>query len=661
MDAIKKRQINIDVVICVIFALVILFEIFAYIFLNFFPRNSFIDEDFAKLARHTIEMGKQHTLFLQCWDYITTGELDCASILAIPFFMITKNIFVSFAIANIINILVWGYLIWKLMKCAHVPVSYRLIAISMVLALYDLGMLAYCNMMFFCGGQYVYKTMIPILLIYLLVISREKRWKTEMIVFWIFLLFLSFLTGISSGLYVLACGIIPITITTLIYSMNSRDRHDIIYRVIVLGTTIIAVILGLGLCGKLQVNPNTEKMMIASTTDYFDLLMNNFNNLIGVFNPFIKNDIKAISIDGIIVCIRWGIVGLIMAGWMLIPKAFSVSIHKKDKHISNENRLFLESMLISVVIWNFIVLFLTKSSPRYHLIGVIPLILSSVLVIEKTFSMMSKWIEISICIILALALQLLNMHTTFSLSKDYYNRLDYYWFDYNECDSLFDLFDDMRVETVIFIDSTKEPELLRALDTDRVYMTYFTAYSAISCFDYYTSARDRSTFSEKNALMVLAESYDLLPEYVKESYSKVSEFGSYMILYSESNPFDGICLVEKGLRTVDLPTTPGYSYDGLIDSKGYLHTTSVGTVMKSCNICSNNSFEFVINYDITEENSVSLIVYEKAAEDGVYDVMNLDPNEHKLSVNCIPGEYQFEIQNSNGENTVIREMEFICN
>ncbi len=653
-----------EVILCVILGLVILFEFVSYLYLNFFPQTVFVDEDFAKLARHTMEMGKNRTIFLQHWDYLTTGEFDCAAILALPFYMLTGNIYLAFAIANTINIVLWGLLIWNLLKTIRVRTLFRLLAIALILTLFDLGMLSYTNLMFFFGGQYVYKTMIPILFAFLLLIPKEKRWKIGMILFYALLLVLSLLTGMSSGLYVFACGVAPVILCAIVYSFYDKDKKETLYRALISATVCIAGLLGIVICRMNHVNPNTENMFIRFTYNYIDSLRVVFNQQIEIYDPFFMPDIPATSFKGIVACARWAMVGLIFSGWLFAPKFLALQAHRKDLKEQPDNRFFAEAMLISIMIWNFLVLFVTTSSPRYHLIGCIPLMLCAILLLERVLGRMKPFVTVIAIVFIALAIQGINTQTVLQESKAFFNHNDYYLLDLRECDSLIHFFDEREIDTVFFFDASemtrsKETEALRFLDEDRVYETLYPDGTVIN-FDYYYTERDCTAFTSKNAILVIPEEYDRLPDFVKANYSEAAAFGSYMILCSDENPIDGISLVEKGLHTIDLPTTPGYVWDGVIDRKGFLHANVVGSALKSSEIAADTSFEYVLHYEFEGDGQAMLYIYEKNAEDGVYNVIPLDSSETQVSVSCEPGTYTFEIVKSDENMMVIGQMEFNC-
>lgn len=111
------------------------------------------DSDFADLAIHMREMVNNRSVFIDHWSSaVTTLELDCSTLFAIPIYYVTRNVFLSFAFSNIINIFIWGCVVYALVKRCGVSFSYRLLAVSLILTQWGYGMLDYTNMMFFMGG-----------------------------------------------------------------------------------------------------------------------------------------------------------------------------------------------------------------------------------------------------------------------------------------------------------------------------------------------------------------------------------------------------------------------------------------------------------------------------------------------------------------------------
>lgn len=48
-----------------------------------------------------METAKHKILFLPNWQYLTTGEMDAASLPALLFYFVTKNIYLSYGLAGV--------------------------------------------------------------------------------------------------------------------------------------------------------------------------------------------------------------------------------------------------------------------------------------------------------------------------------------------------------------------------------------------------------------------------------------------------------------------------------------------------------------------------------------------------------------------------------
>lgn len=146
--------------------------------MNLFESPIMIDYDGAKLYKHAIEMWNHKTLFIPDWKYITTMELDCSLLLALPFYALCRNIFLSFGIANILLIFTYVAVVYAIFQRTPYQ-KYAFLAVNLILIPYSSGMLEYFNMMFFNGAQYVLKVLIPLLFILLLTTEREKERESQ--------------------------------------------------------------------------------------------------------------------------------------------------------------------------------------------------------------------------------------------------------------------------------------------------------------------------------------------------------------------------------------------------------------------------------------------------------------------------------------------------
>ena len=89
--------------------IIIILEILFIIYMNTLKCAAYPELDMAKLYRHAIEMVRNGSIVIDGWNYITTMELDCSLLLALPFYAVTNNIYISFGLANIIFMLIYVY------------------------------------------------------------------------------------------------------------------------------------------------------------------------------------------------------------------------------------------------------------------------------------------------------------------------------------------------------------------------------------------------------------------------------------------------------------------------------------------------------------------------------------------------------------------------
>ena len=75
-----------------------------------------IDGDTGRLYQHMSAIWEAGTLFVPGWIYPTTIELDCALILALPFYGLTKDAVVAFGCASIVMLALWSFLLCAVAK-----------------------------------------------------------------------------------------------------------------------------------------------------------------------------------------------------------------------------------------------------------------------------------------------------------------------------------------------------------------------------------------------------------------------------------------------------------------------------------------------------------------------------------------------------------------
>ncbi|SDH59374.1 hypothetical protein SAMN05421493_10270 [Pseudobutyrivibrio sp. 49] len=640
--------------------MVVAFEVLAIILINFStPSDLLIDKDYAKLAKHVVEMGDNHRIFLKNWDYITTGEFDCAALIALPLYMLTGNVLKSFAVANVINTIFLIVLVWHILSKVNVRYSFRLLAIAAVLCIYDYGMLVHSNMMFFCGGQYIYKVAIPVLLVSALTTSEEDRKCKINIAEIVLFAVLYFISCISSGPYLFICGIVPVFVCQVVQFIKEK-RIDL-YRIWILVGTFGITIIGNVLCKVFEIDPDSSSMVIRSTEAPLEEFRLVCQDILFLINPFFASDLKAVSLGGIVACMKWIVVILLVMGLLYANRIFAVPQLRADEDVFDTKKM-LESMLISLFIWNFFILFMTSSSPRYHLIGMMALFLLSVIKLEKYLEQYYAVFQNVIVVGLGLCFACISFYNITDGRDAYYeNFAEYYMIDVEHCGELINYLDEYDAHNMYMVDYSELPELMRLIDKNHSYELYITAVNGVENYDYYYTDKDKSTFSDRNMILCRNSDLDRLPEYILDSYQQVGQIQDCVLLFAEHNPNDGISGALDGVRTVDLPTTPEYYYVGGIDENGYLYTSPEDIQGEERIILSSAYFELeegkcvTFNYSCDKDGAY-LNVYKDGALDKNYP-LSPTGNEVVISIDST-AVYRLEVVNNGLANSNIREIVF---
>lgn len=517
----KKLKKKKDDAVLILLVLTVSLEILFLVYMNFFHIQDGVDQDFAKLIRHVVEMGRNRTLFLDNWSYLTTGEQDCAAILAVFFYLITGKVYFSYALANVCDIFIWLGITGCLLRTIGLSAKMRFMLYGLLFTAYDFGMLQYTNMLFYGGGQYTYKAMVPILLITILICRQECKSVTRFLVIVYF--FLLFLCSISSGVYVFICGVVPVLIlfwVLLVGRDDGKEQHR--HWSLMAAGSIIAVLLGLGICKFYSIQPNSASMSLSAFDhNMTDRFMECLNSLVALFHPRYEST-PAVSIKGVVECVGWCLVLVVLCGVLAIRKLIDLyallQCRTEGKNEKTDIKAEAEVLLIGVFVWNFAVILLTADAGRYHLIGAIPLMMCAVLEMEDYLSRYREQIAEGIRLVVCGLLLLMCIYNIRYGAADYFSGRDYVvgglrW-QYEDLDHIQKVMDEEKVQICVFLDYNEIAERMRAEDYVRQYYSYSTIENRITIADYY-KVDDVQIMAGDYLIAATEESFHHLPESVR--------------------------------------------------------------------------------------------------------------------------------------------------
>ena len=369
MKAIHIQRLKEISVIQAVLLLWLLMQVGLIAYYNFALAKWNIDYDSAKLFVHALEICKHHNFVIDGWKYITTAEFDCSLLFAVPFYYLTGDIYVSFALSNMVFLALWIWTVFRLFAGRTYGKECALLALDLILIPYGLGLLEYFNMLFFNGGQYVVKALCPLMLITLLVGERgAKKWVSGVYAAICALLLL--ITTISSGIYVFVSALIPI-LGWMLYE-ELRDKAHVSKRVLFMSMAVAGiVILGYGINRYLKIDAQGSEMLLNAGSDgVFQNVTGCFLGIFGLFGAIADSPVRVLSYEGISVVMR-NIFVLTLIG----------SAFRGVRRMLLNKAALIEKLLLVCFGWNTFILCIchTVNSRgechyRYHLIGVLPLL-----------------------------------------------------------------------------------------------------------------------------------------------------------------------------------------------------------------------------------------------------------------------------------------------
>ena len=529
----SKAAWNLKNIITYAFLGLVVIEICCLIYYNF-ATNYAVDQDSAKLMYHTIKMWENKSLIIPDWTYMTTGEWDCSSMLAMPIYGITGNIILSFAIANTLNIFIFSVIVWVLMKSVNISNRYIFLALAIILMPYSWGMLNYANMLFYSGAQYIYKVLLPIALLALFHYTPKKQNIFLYMMLYVFTEILVFMTISSSSIFVIACGIIPIFACRILYMFVKKELPSKKEAALLISTTIVMI--GAYLMHiAYGVASNADGMSLRTLEGLSGAFTENNLNLLSIMQVLPSTGVKVLSGTGAVSLLKCIIFSFIIIFAVPIMNKFlclnQLIRSKTAKVESISDTTLLQSELISIFICNYLVTLLTSSTPRYLLVGFISMILAAV--IQYSFYDAAEIVNILLIgalLVLNLFIQREGCIAVRTIFTENYKK--------EICEKILDAAKEQEAELIVIYDSSEWAEVIRAYDSDYPTVTYYSINDNIWDFDCINKT-EASDLHDLNSILVVLEGRE------NELLDQVSD--KYQYVYWED--IDGASIYKKSFKT----------------------------------------------------------------------------------------------------------------
>ncbi len=574
----KKKLFSVENIKYVVLAILGIQLVFI-IYVNLFKCDDFIEHDASMLYSHTMHMWDQKKLVIPNYQEETFFHLDTSCILALPLYGLTGNIFLSYAISNIIFLLLTLLIINDLLKKLNVRDVYRYTGMLLYIIPYRLGLTQYFNMLFFECSFYNVCIIVTLLSINLFLYQKpEAPDKKERIRYYAMLVLyaaLTVLTAFSRGSYTLLVALMPVMFCYVLDVILSPEglRHIERSKVVVILVTFVSYAFGMGYAILHGFVPNKTGYKFIYMRD----LAENFIGLIwGHFSIFIGlTDPDVLTVEGI-----FQLILIAYAVLIIIVMIFNLKHAFKNEKYSNALRY-----MTIIYLWNCAILGMTDSHnstwgfpERYLLPGFVPLLISIPVMltymekIKRDLLRQCSFLVVSVLTFLTIIVCNLNAMEVIKQTS----------MDLQGIREVISYARSNGIDTVFFVNDFNAALISRSLDPD-LHVAPVDKLDdgriVINTREDYASAHDRGAYSDENILAMTwnEQPEDVFSDYQLSSYQYVGDVKDYHLYRAGSNKFDdmsGFPIDDHHLyKTTDFCYSPGYTVIGDIDLYGYLETT----------------------------------------------------------------------------------------
>lgn len=549
--------------------------------LTFTRHVQMIDCDAAKLYSHAAAIWDAKTLLVPDWRYITTMELDCALLFALPFYGVTKDLLVSFACADGILYLLWTALCFALAaRLLPKEKAFKggVLGSLLLLTPYSIGVLQYANMMYLSGAQYSIKVMLPLLLIWLLLEQNPSSppWYS-----WgLLVVYLAgcVLTAMSSGIYVAAMGLAPVLMVFAWGWLWERFRLTL-YTLLISFGSVVATLMGLVTARIEGISIKGGKMLLASDGNLAD---NVKNCVVGIFRLMgaVAGEVSVTRLSGMAQLVCYGIcVGLIV-----------VLLHSIVEAVNKpQNEQTMQTWYFTMpAVWNLSLLCIMDTrygdahfEIRYHLIWVVPLLIllavKAVCRVSIETGRVKHFLQAAGVVLTCFLILLCDRRAMVACNPASYEGENARVLEL--CEYIAQL-DTQNTQEVYVALASHAAEMGAVLDPSHTYKTIGFSEGAwqLTTYDGALSSLDVEP-SHRPALLVLREdtALDDLPAYLQRA-EYVAQVNLYSIYYLEDGSLlDGVVgLPYHGGTGTDYPDSVGYNYAGTVGTDRSLTTDPQG-------------------------------------------------------------------------------------
>lgn len=616
----KTKWINLSLFVIIFIQLIFM------IYTNFFCVKITLDNDAAKSMVHAIEIWNYKTVFLKGWSMMTTLETGTPTFIAVIVYGLTHNIFVSYAVANMIILAIYIMLFVGISNRLMMSDTGMLIGIVLLVTPFSFGQLLYYNMMFYAAGAYSIRLIIPLLMVYLLTDDGKNfgKWLATLI----FTCLLCFLCGISTGIYVVITTLLPVIFAyfwMIILRKENIFSDFFCKKNISCIATCATTLVGLFVYKIKHINANGFDIDYITWDKVGASFLGMIEGWFEGFGAFPHNEVTIASLSGMIHAIKLMIAGICFAAIIYCIRYAVRGMFPSKSDVRNvseveKTRDLAVAMFMLIILINLFMCITTATGnqSRYMLMAMIPSFLFAGIIVSEIMERLdiSKWQNLLLNAGIVCVLLIVAVTSDLTVVKgDCYpeqkgNNAKLSW--------VMETLSKYPQKQVYFLGDTGSTEVIRLLDynSDKVYSTYVVEASewnrnevGVNVHDYFVNITDAASMDQDNIMVVNSELafIEQMPGYVRKNYTLVEEYQNYSIYVSNVNKLDGVIGYEDNNISKDYCYSRGYKIlTGEIDDEGNLTLIGLGDYALESPLLgeSNGSLNITMNYISSEEGVI---------------------------------------------------------
>lgn len=543
-----------------------------------------VDNDAAKSMVHAMEIWKNKSVHIPHWSAMTGLETGDPTIIAVLFYGIFNDIYKAYFVTNALLICLFIILFGRLCEIMNIKLTGALLSLSLLFIPYSFGQLLYANMLFFSVSSCAFRVLIPLLIVLLL-----NDDSSNIICYYILLLiacFMIYVNAISTGIYIFVTALVPalaVFVWMNIFRQKKLTFKQLLNRqYISFFAILLTFFAGIVTYYSLHFRSSgVDTQMLISSGNLLKSIGDVILGWLGILGSLPDTPQKLVSFSNLAYLLRL-VIGTTSFVTIIVYCAKGIkALFNSDSTSSKDSAT---AMLIIVSSFTFLICILsgTGGSNRYLL----PAIVASFIFVGDWLGNAIYSVNLSkiqgvilrtgifvIFVLAGLFSNLTMVKGDCSPAQASYNQklfvLKGILYKYPE-------------SQIVFLEDRASAEHLRLFDHDgeKVYLSYMVYGdewngTGIVVHDYYTNITDALAMGNENLLVINSElgTFDTLPNYLKECYSKIDEYDIFTIYRTDNNRMDGIIGYEENEHSRDYCYSDGYViYSGELLNDGSLHS-----------------------------------------------------------------------------------------